>query len=61
MHYGWRNPRKVHYLTGKHGDLAIAVTEEEERDLGVLSDSFLQFSQYVHPISAKADAVVGII
>ena len=56
MHLGYNNPKHEYSLD----DIALAETVKE-RDLGVLIDNELKFSQHIKSIVAKANRMIGLI
>ena len=56
MHLGHNNPRNSYSM----GDTSLEVTEEE-RDLGVIIDSQLDFGKHIRTIVARANRVLGLI
>ena len=56
MHLGYNNPRISYSMGGSN----LEVTEEE-RDLGVLIDSKLDFGNHIRCIVGKANRVLGMI
>ena len=61
LHLGRSNPQHNYKMISEKGAAHILETVKSEKDLGVIVDNQLKFSEHIESIARKANRVVGCI